>query len=421
MQTDTPRKVFWSSDFVNTRITTDVREKNLLYEIGEQFYNTSQKDGPAFLRVLVGESGKLRDVDLRNIAEHLKISQEWTTFISSVGNSKPNEAELVGAISALARILENHTGPSKHTFTRRGDNAISDADLGSNLRSLKPDIVMIKNADLTTITNRDVLTIVESKNYSTTTKIGFRRLYANAILKATHVLNDGIERKYTLAIFVLKLELLVAVVDRSGALLFKLSSDFSVDPTPFVNFFAVCLYNSPANLGLRPDLTQLGNGLIEMNVGGKVIQARVDRVCMPSKDHLIGRATTIRRVSYEGDFPKMRVKSSWQLLGDVKLPKESGVLEMLAHHNVQNIQKLVCYSTGDSNTQCGRRGIQTSEFGFNEGQSGSLSRYSIIEKTDTGAMILIFRLWAPVLSLAQFHCLQGAQNHPSTQNRKLPL
>lgn len=260
------------------------------------------------MKVFVGESEKLRDVDLRNIAEQLKSSQEWTTFISSVENSEPNEAELVGALSALARILENRTGPSKHTLSRRGDKAISDADLGSNLSSLKPDIVMIRNADLTTITNRDVLAIVESKNYSTTTKIGFRRLYENAILKVTHVLNDGIEQKYTLAIFVLKFDLLVAVVDRSGALLFKLSSDFSVDPTPFVNFFAVCLYNSPANLGLRPDIRQLGNGLIEMNVGEKMIQARVDRVCMASKDHLIGRATTSRCVSYEGDFPKMLVK-----------------------------------------------------------------------------------------------------------------
>lgn len=107
---------------------------------------------------------------------------------------------------------------------------------------------MMRNTDLTIIKNQDVLAIVESKNYSITTKIDFRRLYANAILKATHVLNDGIERKYTSAIFVLKSELLVAVVDRSGALLFKLTSDFSVDPTLFVNFFAVCLYNSPANI-----------------------------------------------------------------------------------------------------------------------------------------------------------------------------
>lgn len=81
---------------------------------------------------------------------------------------------------------------------------------------------MTTNTDLTTITNRDVLAIVEIKNYSTTSK---RRLYANAILKV----NDVIEQKYTLDIFVLKFELLVAVVDRSGALLFKLAADFSVD------------------------------------------------------------------------------------------------------------------------------------------------------------------------------------------------
>lgn len=180
----------------------DVREKNLLHEIGEQFSNTSQGNGPAFLAVLVRESEKIRDVDLPNIAEQLKSSQEWTTFTSSVGNSKSNEAELVGALSALARILENHAGPSKHTFIRRGDNPISDAEPGSHLRSLKPDIVMMRNTDLTTIKNQDVLAIVESKNYSITTKIDFRRLYANAILKATHVLNDGIERKYTFAIFV---------------------------------------------------------------------------------------------------------------------------------------------------------------------------------------------------------------------------
>lgn len=143
-------------------------------------------------------------------------------FTGSVGNKKPNEAEMAGALSALARVLENQIGPSRHTFTRRGDNAISDADPGSHFRSLKPDIVMTTNTDLTTITNRDVLAIVESKNYSTTSK---RRLYANAILKV----NDGIEQKYTLDIFVLKFELLVAVVDRSGALLFKLAADFSVD------------------------------------------------------------------------------------------------------------------------------------------------------------------------------------------------
>lgn len=152
--------------------------------------------------------------------------------------------------------------------------------------------------------------------------------------------------------------MLVAVVDRSGALLFKLTSDFSVDPTLFVNFFAVCLYNSPANLGLRPDIIQLDNELIEMTVGGKMIQARVKRECRPSKDHLIGRATTIRCVSYEGDFPEKLVKSSWQLLGDVERPKEPAMLEMLARHKIQHIQQLVCYSMGDFNTQCGRRGFK---------------------------------------------------------------
>ena len=69
VQTDTPRKVFRSSDFVNARVTADVGEKSPLHEIGEQFYNTSQRDEPAFLRVLVGKSEKLRDNDLRNIAE----------------------------------------------------------------------------------------------------------------------------------------------------------------------------------------------------------------------------------------------------------------------------------------------------------------------------------------------------------------
>ncbi len=63
---------------------------------------------------------------------------------------------LAHSLRLLAQILENKTGPSKHMFTRRGDNAISDANLGSNLSSLKPDVLMIKNADLTKITNWDV-------------------------------------------------------------------------------------------------------------------------------------------------------------------------------------------------------------------------------------------------------------------------
>lgn len=80
----------------------------------------------------MSESEKLQNVNLRDIAEQLKSSQQWTTFILSVKNSKPNEAELVGALSTLAQILENRTGPSKRTFTRRRDNAIFKADPGSN-------------------------------------------------------------------------------------------------------------------------------------------------------------------------------------------------------------------------------------------------------------------------------------------------
>lgn len=51
----------------------------------------------------------------------------------------------------------------------------------------------------------------------------------------------------------------------------------------------------------------------------------------------------------------MLVKYSRQVLGDVKRPKEPAILEMLAPHNVQNVQKVVCYATGEFNTQCGQR------------------------------------------------------------------
>ena len=63
------------------------------------------------------------------------------------------------------------------------------------------------------------------------------------------------------------------VVDRLGAL-FKFAADFGVGPTPFVNLFAVCLYISPPNLGLRPDIIQLRDGLIEMYVGKQACVAR---------------------------------------------------------------------------------------------------------------------------------------------------
>ncbi|MCJ1346542.1 hypothetical protein MMC31_004760, partial [Peltigera leucophlebia] len=179
-----------------------------------------------------------------------------------------------------------------------------------------------------------------------TTKIDLRSLYANASLNAAHALNDEIERKYIFAIILLKLELLVGVVDRSGALLFKWISGFPVDPSLFANFFAVCFYNSTANLGLRPDIIRLANELIEMNVGGKMIQASVKRECRLSKDQLVGRATTIRCVSYKGDFLEKLVKS-WHFLGEVERPRPPAMLEMLARRKIQNIQQLVCYSTGE--------------------------------------------------------------------------
>lgn len=91
--------------------------RTLERKIGKQFTITSQRDGTAFLGVLE----KLQDLDLQNIAKQLKSSQEWKMFTGSVGNKKPNEAEMSGALSALARILENQIGPSRHTFTRRGD------------------------------------------------------------------------------------------------------------------------------------------------------------------------------------------------------------------------------------------------------------------------------------------------------------
>lgn len=57
VQTDTPRKVFRSSDFVNARVTADVGEKSPLHEIGEQFYNTSQRDEAC---IFEGLSGRIR-------------------------------------------------------------------------------------------------------------------------------------------------------------------------------------------------------------------------------------------------------------------------------------------------------------------------------------------------------------------------